>query len=95
MGGTIRKDFSTKVSHLISYSTHGEKYRVRVCASLPVVASKDQRLLLVLIFAEKDLSDHINTNNRDGRSVVVTHLIREEIISWEMQKAYAFMFIEN
>lgn len=28
MGGTIRKDFSTKVTHLIAYSTHGEKYRV-------------------------------------------------------------------
>lgn len=29
MGGTIRKDFSTKVTHLIAHSTHGEKYRVR------------------------------------------------------------------
>uniref|UniRef100_A0A672S5Q2 Protein ECT2-like n=1 Tax=Sinocyclocheilus grahami TaxID=75366 RepID=A0A672S5Q2_SINGR len=29
MGGTIRKDFdSTKVTHLIAHSTHGEKYRV-------------------------------------------------------------------
>ncbi|KAF3835672.1 hypothetical protein F7725_028230 [Dissostichus mawsoni] len=28
MGGTIRKDFSTKVTHLIAYYTHGEKYRV-------------------------------------------------------------------
>uniref|UniRef100_A0AAR2KIU6 Epithelial cell transforming 2 n=1 Tax=Pygocentrus nattereri TaxID=42514 RepID=A0AAR2KIU6_PYGNA len=28
MGGTIRKDFSAKVTHLIAYSTHGEKYRV-------------------------------------------------------------------
>ncbi len=29
MGGTIRKDFdSTKVTHLIACSTHGEKYRV-------------------------------------------------------------------
>uniref|UniRef100_A0A8C5FPG0 Epithelial cell transforming 2 n=1 Tax=Gadus morhua TaxID=8049 RepID=A0A8C5FPG0_GADMO len=28
MGGTIRKDFSTKVTHLIAYSTHGEKYKV-------------------------------------------------------------------
>lgn len=32
MGGTIRKDFSTKVTHLIAYATHGEKYRV--CAFL-------------------------------------------------------------
>uniref|UniRef100_A0A8C3AHZ4 Epithelial cell transforming 2 n=1 Tax=Cyclopterus lumpus TaxID=8103 RepID=A0A8C3AHZ4_CYCLU len=34
MGGTIRKDFSTKVTHLIAYSTHGEKYRVCTCISL-------------------------------------------------------------
>ncbi|KAG2462944.1 ECT2 protein, partial [Polypterus senegalus] len=27
MGGTIRRDFSSKVTHLISYSTHGEKFR--------------------------------------------------------------------
>lgn len=43
MGGTIRKDFSTKVSILIAYSTHGEKYRVGGCecvhASLPVFFS--------------------------------------------------------
>uniref|UniRef100_A0A8C7FNI0 Epithelial cell transforming 2 n=1 Tax=Oncorhynchus kisutch TaxID=8019 RepID=A0A8C7FNI0_ONCKI len=30
MGGTIRKDFSTKVTHLIAYSTHGEKYKLAV-----------------------------------------------------------------
>ncbi|KAK1897535.1 Protein ECT2, partial [Dissostichus eleginoides] len=30
MGGTIRKDFSTKVTHLIAYYTHGEKYRLAV-----------------------------------------------------------------
>lgn len=30
MGGTIRKDFSAKVTHLIAHSTHGEKYRVCV-----------------------------------------------------------------
>ncbi len=31
MGGTIRKDFdSTKVTHLIARSTHGEKYRVGI-----------------------------------------------------------------
>ena len=32
MGGTIRKDFSTKVTHLIAYSTHGEKYKVGTVA---------------------------------------------------------------
>uniref|UniRef100_A0AAY5EC32 Epithelial cell transforming 2 n=1 Tax=Electrophorus electricus TaxID=8005 RepID=A0AAY5EC32_ELEEL len=31
MGGIIRKDFSTKVTHLVAQSTHGEKYRVCVC----------------------------------------------------------------
>jgi hypothetical protein len=33
MGGTIRKDFSTKVTHLIAYSTHGEKYKVSTVTS--------------------------------------------------------------
>ncbi|XP_075901030.1 protein ECT2 isoform X3 [Nelusetta ayraudi] len=37
MGGTIRKDFSTKVSHLIAYSTHGEKYRLAVCMGTPIL----------------------------------------------------------
>ncbi|XP_033937819.1 protein ECT2 isoform X1 [Pseudochaenichthys georgianus] len=37
MGGTIRKDFSTKVTHLIAYSTHGEKYRLSVCMGTPIL----------------------------------------------------------
>ncbi|XP_035032774.1 protein ECT2 isoform X2 [Hippoglossus stenolepis] len=37
MGGTIRKDFSTKVTHLIAYSTHGEKYRLAVCLGTPIL----------------------------------------------------------
>ncbi|XP_062306559.1 protein ECT2 isoform X5 [Osmerus eperlanus] len=37
MGGTIRKDFSTKVSHLIAYSTHGEKYKLAVCMGTPIL----------------------------------------------------------
>ncbi|XP_019132298.1 protein ECT2 isoform X3 [Larimichthys crocea] len=37
MGGTIRKDFSTKVTHLIAYSTHGEKYRLAVCMGTPIL----------------------------------------------------------
>ncbi|XP_074525022.1 protein ECT2 isoform X2 [Halichoeres trimaculatus] len=37
MGGTIRKDFSTKITHLIAYSTHGEKYRLAVCMGTPIL----------------------------------------------------------
>ncbi|KAL6108623.1 ect2 [Pungitius sinensis] len=37
MGGTIRKDFSTKVTHLVAYSTHGEKYRLAVCMGTPIL----------------------------------------------------------
>ncbi|XP_034737351.1 protein ECT2 isoform X4 [Etheostoma cragini] len=37
MGGTIRKDFSTKVTHLIANSTHGEKYRLAVCMGTPIL----------------------------------------------------------
>ncbi|XP_043985758.1 protein ECT2 isoform X5 [Gambusia affinis] len=36
MGGTIRKDFSAKVTHLVAYSTHGEKYRLAVCMGTPI-----------------------------------------------------------
>ncbi|XP_034036252.1 protein ECT2 [Thalassophryne amazonica] len=37
MGGIIRKDFSTKVTHLIAYSTHGEKYKLAVCMGTPIL----------------------------------------------------------
>ncbi|XP_066564909.1 protein ECT2 isoform X2 [Amia ocellicauda] len=37
MGGTIRKDFSSKVTHLIAHSTHGEKYRLAVCMGTPIL----------------------------------------------------------
>uniref|UniRef100_A0A3B3C892 Epithelial cell transforming 2 n=1 Tax=Oryzias melastigma TaxID=30732 RepID=A0A3B3C892_ORYME len=37
MGGTIRKDFSTKVTHLVANSTHGEKYRLAVCMGTPIL----------------------------------------------------------
>ncbi|XP_028650424.1 protein ECT2 isoform X1 [Erpetoichthys calabaricus] len=37
MGGTIRRDFSSKVTHLISYSTHGEKFRLAVCMGIPIL----------------------------------------------------------
>ncbi|KAG7272234.1 hypothetical protein CRUP_009936 [Coryphaenoides rupestris] len=38
MGGTIRKDFSAKVTHLITHSTHGEKYKLAVCMGTPILA---------------------------------------------------------
>ncbi|XP_037554089.1 protein ECT2 [Nematolebias whitei] len=38
MGGIIRKDFSTKVTHLIANSTHGEKYRLAVCMGTPILS---------------------------------------------------------
>ena len=32
MGGSIRKDISSKVTHLVADSTNGEKYRVsKIC----------------------------------------------------------------
>ena len=34
MGGSIRKDFSTRVTHLVANYTGGEKYRVGVPESL-------------------------------------------------------------
>nr|XP_057929387.1 protein ECT2 isoform X2 [Doryrhamphus excisus] len=37
MGGIIRKDFSTKVTHLVAHSTHGEKYRLAVCMGTPIL----------------------------------------------------------
>ncbi|XP_026852745.2 protein ECT2 isoform X1 [Electrophorus electricus] len=37
MGGIIRKDFSTKVTHLVAQSTHGEKYRLAVCMGTPIL----------------------------------------------------------
>ncbi|XP_077440466.1 protein ECT2 isoform X2 [Vanacampus margaritifer] len=39
MGGTIRKDFSTKVTHLIAHSTHGAKYRVAVSMGIPILTA--------------------------------------------------------
>ncbi|XP_077390456.1 protein ECT2 isoform X2 [Festucalex cinctus] len=37
MGGTIRKDFSTNVTHLIAHSTHGAKYKVAVSMGIPIL----------------------------------------------------------
>ncbi|XP_053567798.1 protein ECT2 [Bombina bombina] len=37
MGGTIKKDFSSKVTHLVANSTHGDKFRVAVSLGTPIV----------------------------------------------------------
>ncbi|KAG8445174.1 hypothetical protein GDO86_010083 [Hymenochirus boettgeri] len=40
MGGTIRKDFSSKVTHLIANSTHGDKFRVAVSLGTPIMRAE-------------------------------------------------------
>ncbi|XP_063297116.1 protein ECT2 isoform X2 [Pelobates fuscus] len=40
MGGTIRKDFSSKVTHLIANSTHGDKFRVAVSLGTPIMKAE-------------------------------------------------------
>ncbi|KAK6483954.1 protein ECT2 isoform X1 [Huso huso] len=40
MGGTIRRDFSSKVTHLIANSTHGEKFRVAVSMGTPILKTE-------------------------------------------------------
>ncbi|KAJ8409456.1 hypothetical protein AAFF_G00228570 [Aldrovandia affinis] len=37
MGGTIRKDFSAKVTYVVARLTHGEKYRLAVCMGTPIL----------------------------------------------------------
>ncbi|XP_078734766.1 protein ECT2 isoform X3 [Lampetra fluviatilis] len=37
MGGSIRKDFSSKVTHLVANGTHGDKYRVAVSMGIPIM----------------------------------------------------------
>ncbi|KAM4695432.1 protein ECT2 isoform 1-T2 [Discoglossus pictus] len=40
MGGTIRKDFSSKVTHLVANSTHGDKFRVAVSLGTPIMRAE-------------------------------------------------------
>ncbi|XP_014677396.1 PREDICTED: protein ECT2-like [Priapulus caudatus] len=40
MGGSIRKDFTQRVTHLVSNSTSGEKYRVAVSLGKPIMSEK-------------------------------------------------------
>ncbi|XP_069474833.1 protein ECT2 isoform X6 [Ambystoma mexicanum] len=39
MGGTIKRDFSSKVTHLVASSTHGDKFRVAVSLGTPIMKS--------------------------------------------------------
>lgn len=45
MGGIIRRDFSSKVTHLVANSTHGDKFRV--CKLEPVLHGNFKNLALV------------------------------------------------
>ncbi|NXO22446.1 ECT2 protein, partial [Cisticola juncidis] len=40
MGGIIRKDFSSKVTHLVANSTHGDKFRIAVSLGIPIVKAE-------------------------------------------------------
>ncbi|XP_021251951.1 protein ECT2 isoform X2 [Numida meleagris] len=40
MGGIIRKDFNSKVTHLVANSTHGDKFRVAVSLGTPIMKAE-------------------------------------------------------
>ncbi|NXC95309.1 ECT2 protein, partial [Certhia familiaris] len=40
MGGIIRRDFSSKVTHLVANSTHGDKFRLAVSLGIPIVKAE-------------------------------------------------------
>uniref|UniRef100_A0A663MN19 Epithelial cell transforming 2 n=1 Tax=Athene cunicularia TaxID=194338 RepID=A0A663MN19_ATHCN len=40
MGGIIRKDFSSKVTHLVANSTHGDKFRIAVSLGTPILKAE-------------------------------------------------------
>ncbi|XP_078521572.1 protein ECT2 [Lissotriton helveticus] len=40
MGGTIKRDFSSKVTHLVASSTHGDKFRVAVSLGTPIMKTE-------------------------------------------------------
>ncbi|XP_041323739.1 protein ECT2 isoform X1 [Pyrgilauda ruficollis] len=40
MGGIIRRDFSSKVTHLVANSTHGDKFRIAVSLGVPIVKAE-------------------------------------------------------
>ncbi|XP_009560759.2 protein ECT2 isoform X2 [Cuculus canorus] len=40
MGGVIRRDFSSKVTHLVANSTHGDKFRIAVSLGTPILKAE-------------------------------------------------------
>ena len=58
MGGTIRKDFSAKVTHLVAHSTHGEKYRVST-AVIPVCVCLCVRACVCVCDLHSRVCNHI------------------------------------
>ncbi|XP_050164042.1 protein ECT2 isoform X3 [Myiozetetes cayanensis] len=40
MGGIIRRDFSSKVTHLVANSTHGDKFRIAVSLGVPIMKTE-------------------------------------------------------
>uniref|UniRef100_A0A6G1RJD7 Epithelial cell transforming 2 n=1 Tax=Hypotaenidia okinawae TaxID=2861861 RepID=A0A6G1RJD7_9GRUI len=40
MGGIIRRDFSSKVTHLVASSTHGDKFRIAVSLGTPIMKAE-------------------------------------------------------
>ncbi|KAI1235986.1 hypothetical protein IHE44_0002079 [Lamprotornis superbus] len=40
MGGITRRDFSSKVTHLVANSTHGDKFRIAVSLGIPIVKAE-------------------------------------------------------
>ncbi|XP_035413241.1 protein ECT2 isoform X1 [Cygnus atratus] len=40
MGGIIRRDFSSKVTHLVANSTHGDKFRIAVSLGTPIMKAE-------------------------------------------------------
>ncbi|XP_047231557.1 protein ECT2 isoform X8 [Girardinichthys multiradiatus] len=63
MGGAIRKDFSSKVTHLVACSTHGEKYRLAVCMGTPILSPS-----WILNAWERRDNVHFHANDEEFRT---------------------------
>ncbi|XP_009864765.1 PREDICTED: protein ECT2-like, partial [Apaloderma vittatum] len=40
MGGIIRRDFGSKITHLVANSTHGDKFRIAVSLGTPIMKAE-------------------------------------------------------
>ncbi|MEQ2256253.1 hypothetical protein ILYODFUR_022418, partial [Ilyodon furcidens] len=63
MGGAIRKDFNSKVTHLVACSTHGEKYRLAVCMGAPILSPS-----WILNAWERRDNVHFHANDEEFRT---------------------------